>query len=92
MARGLDGGNTFDTDNNETKAGQQTQETAFSVLLRVSTPTRSAVAPPCLNAVFPPWEAVPQYPSESVTFLKCVIKNPRDVRVAVGFAPNMGRG
>jgi hypothetical protein len=29
LGRGLDSWNTFDTDNNEKKAGQQTQETAF---------------------------------------------------------------
>jgi hypothetical protein len=32
-------GTFWNTDNNEKKDGQQTQETAFSLLLRVSSPT-----------------------------------------------------
>jgi hypothetical protein len=57
LARGLYGGNAFDTDNNETKAGQQTQETAGCFVAVVRASTRWAVSPPC-NAVFPPWDAV----------------------------------
>jgi hypothetical protein len=51
LAGGFHGWNTFDTDNNETKAGQETQETAASfVAARVSFYALSRV-PAELNAV-----------------------------------------
>ncbi len=90
LARGLEGWNTFDTDNNEKKAGQQTQENSVGLCCCSSERQRAG---PCSRRTTP-CSAVDAVAVSvaSVTSVESVIKNPRGVPSGRAVLPNTDRG